>query len=78
MVSCIEWPASGLHLNLEKCEAFWPTGDQSFPELPSQITCLAEGTEFMGSPVYSKEQSIKSSVTKHIKKVIEAQSHLSD
>ena len=32
----------GLHLNLAICEVFWPTGNQSFPELPPQIKRLKE------------------------------------
>ena len=29
-------PDHGLHLNLSKCELFWPSGD-SFPEFPPDI-----------------------------------------
>ena len=31
-------PGFGLHLNLSKCEIFWPSGDQSFSEFPEDIS----------------------------------------
>ena len=31
----------GLHVNLAKCEVFWPSGDQDFPELPRAIKWTA-------------------------------------
>ena len=30
-------PRYGLHLNMSKCEIFWPSGNQSFPEFPSEL-----------------------------------------
>ena len=33
----------GLHLNLSKCEVFWPTGNQSFPELPPEVLYVLPG-----------------------------------
>ena len=30
-------PKYGLHLNLSKGEVFWPTGNQSFPELSPEV-----------------------------------------
>ena len=40
-------PEFGLHLNLSKCELFWPSGD-SFPEFPSDIKQF-DGLELLGS-----------------------------
>ena len=53
-------PDFGLHLNLGKCEVFWPSGNQSFPELPSQSMCLREGIELLGSPIYGTEKFAQS------------------
>ena len=36
-----------LHLNLSKCELFWPSGD-SFPDF---INRASEGLELLGSPI---------------------------
>ena len=30
-------PSLGLHVNLSKCEVFWPSGDQLFPDLPPEL-----------------------------------------
>ena len=68
----------GLHLNLDKCKVYWPTGDQSFPELPMHIKRRIRGIELLGSPVYGKNDSIKATAARCIEKIIEAQSHLSD
>jgi len=45
----VHGPQFGLHLNLSKCELFWPTGD-SFPEFPTNINRASEGLELLGSP----------------------------
>ena len=34
-------PTLGLHLNLSKCEIFWPSGGQSFPEFPPEMCRLS-------------------------------------
>jgi len=39
-----------LHLNLSKCEIFWPSGD-SFPEFPTSIKRISEALELLGSPI---------------------------
>ena len=71
-------PAFGLHVNLDKCEVFWPSSDQTFPELPAQVRRLSDGVELLGSPVYGTDEFFKSSVAKRIDKVLDAQSHLND
>ncbi len=32
-----------LHINLNKCELYWPSGDQTFPEFPVEVRHLSEG-----------------------------------
>ena len=48
-------PSFGLHVNIGKCEVYWPSGDQSFPVFHPDIqrVGLSEGgIEFLGSPVF--------------------------
>ena len=44
-------PSFGLYPNLSKCEVFWPSGNQSFPEFPSSVTRISllqkEGAAFL-------------------------------
>ena len=63
---------------MDKCEVYWPTGDQSFPELLTQIKRLTRGIKLLGSPVYGEDDFIQATVARRIEKVIEAQSHLRD
>ena len=47
-------PKYGLYLNLNKCKVFWPSGDQSFPEIPSQVQRVMQvegGADLLGSPI---------------------------
>ena len=39
LLSCFtqSGPSFGLHINLSKCELYWPSGDSSFPEFPHAI-----------------------------------------
>ena len=30
-------PSFDLHVNLDKCEIFWPSGDQDFADFPPEI-----------------------------------------
>ena len=51
-------PSFGLKLNLDKCEIFWPTGDQMFSEFPTAMRriCLIEsGAELLGSPIIGSD-----------------------
>ena len=64
-----------------KCEVFWPTGDQTFPEFPPEVQHVAEqeeGIELLGSPIYGNKEFFESAFQKRISKVINAQSHLMD
>ena len=45
-------PAFGLRINLEKCELFWPSGDQDFASFDSnihRIDITSTGAELLGS-----------------------------
>ena len=74
-------PDFGLHLNLSKCEVFWPSGDQSFSEIPPQVQRtleMVDGVELLGSPVFSTERFFQSPFNKRIEMVTAAQGHLQD
>jgi len=48
-------PNFGLHINLPKCEPYWPSGDCSFPGFPHVIKCVnpvSSGLELLGAPVW--------------------------
>jgi len=47
-------PEFGLHLNLSKCEIFWPTGDASFPDFPPDIKRVG-GLELLGSALWGPD-----------------------
>ena len=74
-------PLSGLLVNVDKCEVFWPSGDQTFPEFPSEIKRVYQsegGATPLGSPVYGKDDFIDSTLAKVVDKVLNSQSHLQD
>ena len=48
-------PSFGLHVNVNKCEIFWPSGNQDFPDFDPEIQStvrVSNGVDFLGSPVY--------------------------
>jgi hypothetical protein len=46
----------GLHVNLDKCEVWWPSGSHGFPELPPQVQRMScEGVEILKIPVATDE-----------------------
>ena len=48
-------PKFGLHLNMKKCEVFWPSGDQLFSKFPVEVRRVRDkhgGVELLGSPVW--------------------------
>ena len=54
-------PAFGLHLNLAKCEVFWPSGDTTFPEFPvavRRVGVISGGVELLGCPLWSRLDSL--------------------
>ena len=71
----------GLKLNLNKCEVFWPSGDQSFPKFPSQIRRINvedTGVELLGSPVCGTDDFYSAVIGKRVDSVLEDQSLLPD
>ena len=74
-------PSFGLHLNLSKCEIFWPSGNQQFPEFAPEvqrINNVTGGAELLGSPIHGSEAFFANSVAKRIDRVLSCQDHLSD
>ena len=80
MLKCImeKGPAFGLHLNLSKCEVYWPSGDQQFPNFPTEVRRLATGMDLLGSPVYGSDDFFHDYLSFRIDKVLQAQNHLQD
>ena len=73
-------PSFGLHVNVNKCEIFWPSGDQDFPEFDPEIQRtfrVSCGVDFLGSPVYGSDTYFVSSVSKRIDKIMHQQIQLS-
>ena len=52
-------PQFGLHLNLSKCELFWPSGDP-FPEVPTNINHVNKGLELLGCPIWGTKDFFQS------------------
>ena len=48
-------PSFGLFLNNKKCELFWPAGDLSISDFPSEICRPSTGLDLLGSPVWGSE-----------------------
>ena len=74
-------PDLGFHLNLSKCEIFWPPGDQTFIDFPPEISRVltTQGwVELLGSPIFGLEGFMDNSVKSKVNKVLSMQSHLSD
>ena len=74
-------PAHGLYINMKKCEVFWPSGDNSFPEFPPKVQRIEQitgGAEFLGSPILGSNTFFDMSFAKRVDKVISCQEHLSD
>ena len=41
----------GLLLNTKKCEVYWPNGDATFPEFPSEVEKRRDGASHLGAPL---------------------------
>ena len=66
---------------MDKCEVFWPSGDQSFPELPVDVRRDGDkqgGVELLGSPVWGTADFFQSFVATQVAKTLELQSLLGD
>ena len=73
-------PSFGLRVNVNKCEIFWPSGDQDFLEFDPEIqrtVRVSNGVDFLGSPVYGSDTYFVSSVSKQIDKILHQQIQLS-
>ena len=68
----------GLLLNQSKCEVYWPTGDQEFPEFPPKVTRLTEGVSLLGSPIWGSTEYMSACVTKLVCKVEAVQDKIAD
>ena len=62
-------PDFGLHLNLSKCELFWPSGNPSFSEFPSDIKRVT-GLELLGSPLWGDNNFFKELLSSRLNKVL--------
>ena len=66
----------GLFLNKRKCEIYWPSGNQDFPQFPDELIRLKEGVSLLGSPIWGTTEYMKASITSLIDKAIVAQSNI--
>ena len=77
----VKGPRLGLHLNLKKCQVYWPSGDQLFLELPSDVHRVREaldGVDLLGTPVWGTAGFFDSFVATQVNKMLELQSYLGD
>ena len=65
-------PRFGLHINLAKCEIYWPSGNNT------EIHRLTDGLELLGSPLHGSDIFFQNTVAKRIDKLFDIQSHLKD
>ena len=63
---------------MDKCEIYWPSGDNNFPQFSTEIHRLTDGLELLGSPVHGSDIFFQNMVAKRIDKVLDIQSHLND
>ena len=68
-------PEFGLHLNLTKCELFWPSGD-FFPNLPTDIKRVTS-LELLGSPLWGDDIFFNDFLSSRMGKVALTQEKLS-
>ena len=67
-------PDFGLHLNLSKCELFWPSGNPTF-KFPSDIRRV-NGLELLGSPLWGDENFFHEFLSSRLDKVATIQDKL--
>ena len=68
-------PQLGLHLNLSKCELFWPSVD-SFPEFPTHIKHMSKGLELLGSPIRETTEFFDHFLSSCLSRVVAAQDRI--
>lgn len=75
-------PDLWLHLNLSKWEIFWPTGDQSFPEFPAEISWVLlnkGGVDLLAFPIFGSDVFFFEDFMKSkVESILAMQSHLVD
>ena len=74
-------PKYGLFVHMAKCELYWPSGDQAFPEFPEAIVRVGDqqdGIELLGSPVFGSDKFFEEAVQRRVSKILAAQDHLED
>jgi len=62
----VHGPQISLHLNLSKCELFWPSGD-SFPDF---INRASEGLELLGSPIWGTDNFFDQFLSSRLSKIV--------
>ena len=70
-------PSFGLFLNKKKCELYWPAGDQSFSDFPSEIRRPSAGLDLLGSPVWGSEDFYNSYFASKVDRTLHLHSLLS-
>ena len=83
LLSCFahSGPSFGLHINLSKCEFYWPSGDCSFPGFPhaiKRIDPMSSGLELLGSPVWGPPQFFDSFLSTKLDKTSSIQEKLAE
>ena len=74
-------PKFGLHINLSKCELYWPSGDHSFPNFNPAIKRInpeISGLELLGSPIWGPPQFYESFLSVQFDKIVAIQDKLVD
>ena len=67
-ITCLG-PKYGLSLNPHKCELYWPSGDQDFPEFSNDIQRLSTGVSLLGSPLWGSATFYAASVNTLVQRV---------
>ena len=65
-----------LHINLNKCEVFWPSGDQNFPTFATEIQRSVQvygGVDFLGCPLYGSSSYVTEFVSQRLDKNLDWQ-----
>ncbi len=62
----LQGPDRGLHLNISKCEVFWPSGDNSFAEFPNNISKPEDSVTLLGSPLWGSQAFFDQTVANKI------------
>ena len=74
-------PKHGLYVNLSKCEVYWPSGNQEFPEIDSDVRRVnsnSSGLELLGSPIVGSDDFFQDFFKTKIDKILLTQSRLCD